>query len=301
MALFFLQESKEKNKCKLKIKNILNKIEEKIDKNKIFLTLPINIVGAHDCALKRAKEIKPKKIKKIINKLDKYNIKTVVLSERLYNIEVLKNNLYARNIDILDGKYLFKLLAEEIIKYLCKKIRKNIEQIEMSIFTNDLSYINKEIIIDLAEKVKTLNIITNHINEFKEMEDYLYNEKGIIIKVSNNHKTALQKTNIILNMDFPEEIVNEYSMPNKCIIININSEIKIKTKKFNGININNYNIIVPKEYEIEGYNNKIVYESYLFNKDYKTARKQILEDKIQVRNLIGEKGKINNREFSFFP
>lgn len=290
MALFFLQESKEKNKYKLKIKNMLNKIEEKHKENKVFLNLPVNVDN----------KIKDKKFIKLIKQLENYDIKTIVLSERLYNIEVLKNNLYASNIDVLDGKYLFKLLTEEIINYLCKKIRKNIEQIEISVFTNDLSYINKEIIIDLSERVKTLNIITNHIKEFKEMEDYLYNEKGIIIKVSNNHKTALQKTDIILNMDFPEEVVNEYSIPNKCIIININSEIKIKTKKFNGININNYNIIIPKEYEIEGYNNKLIYESYLFNKDYKIARKQILKDKIQIQNLIGEKGEINNREFSFF-
>ena len=289
MALFFLQESKEKNKYKLKIKNMLNKIEEKHKENKVFLNLPVNVDN----------KIKDKKFIKLVEQLENYNIKTIVLSERLYNIEVLKNNLYASNIDVLDGKYLFKLLTEEIINYLCKKIRKNIEQIEISVFTNDLSYINKEIIIDLSERVKTLNIITNHIKEFKEMEDYLYNEKGIIIKVSNNHKTALQKTDIILNMDFPEEVVNEYSIPNKCIIININSEIKIKTKKFNGININNYNIIIPKEYEIEGYNNKLIYESYLFNKDYKIARKQILKDKIQIQNLIGEKGEINNREFSF--
>lgn len=291
MALFFLQESKEKDKYKLKLKSILNKIEEKNAGNKFFLTLPVSVDN----------KIKDKKFIKLVEQLGKYKMKTVVLSEGLYNIEVIKNNLYSRNIDILDGKFLFKLLTEEIIHYLCKKIRKNIEQIEISIFTNDLSHINKEVIIDLAKEVKTLNIITNHIKEFKELEDYLYNERGIIVKVSNNYKTALQKTDIILNIDFPEETVNKYYIPNKCIIININGEIKIKTKKFNGININNYNIIIPERYKIEGYNNKLVYESYLFNKDYKTARKQILEDKIQIQNLIGEKGKINNREFSFFP
>ena len=288
MALFFIEESKEKNKYKLKIKSILNKIEEKNEEDKMFLCLPIN------------NKIKDKKIKKLVEQLEKYKIKTAVLSEELYNIEVLKNNLYAKNINILDGKYLFKLLTEEIINYLCTKIKRNTEKIELSVLTNDASSINKQIIIDSAKKVKTLNIITNHMNEFRELEDYLYNEKGIIVKVSNNCKTALQKTDIILNIDFPEETVNKYFLPNKSIIVNINGEVKIKTKKFNGININNYNIIIPERYKINGYNNKFAYESYLFNKDYKIAKKQILEDKIQIQNLIGEKGKINNREFSFF-
>ena len=54
MALFFIEESKEKNKYKLKIKSILNKIEEKNEEDKMFLCLPIN------------NKIKDKKIKKLV-------------------------------------------------------------------------------------------------------------------------------------------------------------------------------------------------------------------------------------------
>ncbi|MBO5412865.1 MAG: hypothetical protein J6A29_00910 [Clostridia bacterium] len=290
MALFFIEESKEKNKYKFKINNILNKIEEKTDGNRVFLSLPI-----------KEDKIKEKKIKKIVKQMKKYKIKTTILSESLYNIEFLKNELYSMNISILDGKYLFKLLIEEVIKYICKKSNTNIEKMEISILTNDVTNINNEIIISLAEKVKTLNIITNHIEEFRNIEDYLYNEKGIIIKISNNYKTALQKTNVIVNMDFPEETINKYAIPSKCIIVNINGGIKIKTKKFNGININGYNIIIPPKYKIEGYNDKFIYESNLLGKEYKISRKQILEDKIKIKNLIGEKGIINNKEFLFFP
>lgn len=290
MALFFIEESKEKNKYKLKINNLLNKIEEKTDGNRVFLSLPI-----------KEDKIKEKKVKKIVKQMQKYKIKTAVLSENLYNIEILKNELYSMNINILDGKYLFKLLTEEIIEYICKKTNTNEEKMEISFLINDENNINNEIIISLAEKVKTLNIITNHINEFKETEDYLYNEKGIIIKISNNYKTALQKTNIIINMDFPEETINRYFIPSKSIIVNINGGIKIKTKKFNGININGYNIMIPPKYKIEGYNDKFIYESNVLGKEYEIARKQIIEDKIKIKNLIGEKGVINNKEFLFFP
>ena len=290
MALFFIEESREnKFKFKLKINNILNKIEEKIDGNRVFISLPI-----------KKNKMKEKKVKKLVKQMQKYKIKTAILSENLYNIETLKNEIYSVNINILDGKYLFKLLIGEIIKYICKKTNTSVEKMEISFLTNDVNNINKEIIISLAEKVKTLNIITNHIEEFRNIEDYLYNEKGIIIKISNNYKTALQKTNIIINMDFPEDTINKYSIPIKCIIVNINGGIKIKTKKFNGININSYNIIIPPKYKIEGYNDKFVYESNLLGKEYKIARKQILEDKIKIKNLIGEKGIISNREFLFF-
>lgn len=287
MALFFLQESKQKNKCKIIVNNFLNKIEERKEGHIVFLELPI----------KTCDKIKDKKIKRIVKKLEMYNIKTVLLSERLYRIEELKSGLQAKNIKILEGKYLFKLLIKDSISYICKRNKTNIEKMKISILTNEPSDINKKIIIDLAERVKTINIVTNYIEEFKEVEEYLYNEKGIIVKISNNYKTAMQKTDIIINIDFTEETIDKYLIPNKCIIINIKDNIKIKSKKFSGININNYNIIVPKKYQIKEYKDSQVYESYIINKEYKEAMKQIIEDKIQIQNLVGEKGIISNKEF----
>lgn len=287
MALFFLQESKQKNKCKIIVNNFLNKIEERKEGHIVFLELPI----------KTCDKIKDKKIKRIVKKIEMYNIKTMLLSERLYRIEGLKIGLQAKNIKILEGKYLFKLLIKDSISYICKKNKTNIEKMKISILTNEPSDINKKIIIDLAERVKTINIVTNYIEEFKEVEEYLFNEKGIIVKISNNYKTAMQKTDIIINIDFTEETINKYLIPNKCIIINIKDNIKIKSKKFSGININNYNIIVPKKYQIKEYKDSQVYESYIINKEYKEAMKQIIEDKIQIQNLVGEKGIISNKEF----
>lgn len=285
MAIFFLQEIKELNKYKLKKNNILNKIEEEIHEDKVLLNLPIQ------------ENAKLKKIIKLVNKLEKYNIKTAVLSNKLNKIENLKNVLYSRNINILNGTHLFKLLIEDVVNYICEECNRKIEKTEISILTNEASNLNKEIIIRFAEKVKTLNIITNHIEQFKNLEDYLYNEKGIIIKLSNNYKTALQNTNIIINMDFPEEIINKYLLPNKCIIVNMRAQIKIKSKRFNGININDYNIIMPEKYKIDRFSSKLIYESFVLDKDYKQARKQILEDKIEIEELIGEKGVINQKEY----
>lgn len=287
MAFFYLQESKEQNKLKLKINSILNKIEENIDENKILITLPI----------KKDSKLKRKKIKKFVEKICKYNVKSITLSSNLYDKEILKNELYAMNINILNGQYLFKFLTEEIINYICKKSKQNPENLEIAILTNDVSNTNKQIIMELSERVKIINIVTNHINEFRALEDVLYNDKGIMIKLSNNYKKALIKADIIINIDFPEEIFNKYLIPNKCIIINMNNGIKIKSKKFNGVNISDYNINMPKKYQIEGFRDEFVYENYVFNKEYTLARKQIVEDKIKIKNLIGENGVIDSKEF----
>ena len=138
----------------------------------------------------------------------------------------------------------------------------------------------------------------NKKEEFSSIESYLYNEKGIIVRISNNYKTSLNKTNIIINMDFSENMISKYYIPSKCIIININGGVKIRSKKFSGININGYNIIIPEKYKVIGYNDKYVYESNIIDKEYKLAKKQLLDDNIKIKNLLGEKGIINNIEFN---
>lgn len=284
MTCFYIEESKEKNKYKLKLHSIFNAI--KIKEDKIILPISEN------------QNLSNKKAKKFAEKIKKENIKIVALSENLEKKQNLKNELYANNINIIDGKYLFKLLIEEVIRYICKNRKTKEEETSVAILINDVSSINKQIILNLAEKVKTINVVTNHINEFKTIEDYLYNEKGIIIKVSNNKQKDLLKSDININMDFSEETINKYNICSNGIIVNMNNEIKIKTKKFNGINVNNYNIIIPSKYKRQGFNNKIVYESKILNLDYNKACKEIKKDKIKMKNLIGEKGIIDEREFA---
>ena len=59
--------------------------------------------------------------------------------------------------------------------------------------------IDKHNIVFIAEHVKRLNIVTNNLNKFKKIEDYLYNELGITINISNNKKQSLLKSNLIFN------------------------------------------------------------------------------------------------------
>jgi len=86
------------------------------------------------------------------------------------------------------------------------------------------------LIIDIAKHVKTLNVITNHIDKCKEIENYLCNEFGILINISNNKKISLSNSQIILNFDFSEEVLNQYVISDKTVIINFEEKILIKVK-----------------------------------------------------------------------
>jgi len=248
MSVWYVEESKEQNKFIKKVKQILNIIEIKNKDGKVFCSLPIN------------EKTKDKKViavaKKLNNELYKNSIEQVVLSNEFENLEVLKNELYFENVNILDGRILFQYLTLDIIEYIYSSQDKIVEEGQISILVNDNTELNLENIIDIAKRLKRLNIVTNNIQKFKKIEEYLYNEFGIMIRVSNNQKKDLLNSDIVINIDFPKEILKKYQLPNKCVLLNINEEYEIKSKKFNGININYYSINIPKDYKVENFRNE---------------------------------------------
>lgn len=70
-------------------------------------------------------------VRKLSNKiskvLEKQGSNNIVLSEYLYNNQLLKNYLYSENINILDGRFLFKCLIYNVIKYIFKIKNKEME------------------------------------------------------------------------------------------------------------------------------------------------------------------------------
>lgn len=149
----------------------------------------------------------------------------------------------------------------------------------------------------VAQNIKRVNIVTNHISKFKKMEEYLYNESGIILNISNNKYKSLLNSELIINMDFPQELINKYEIYDKAVIVNILNRVEIKTKRFNGINVTYYSIYMPKKYKINGFDNQIVYESEIYKYGYKQARNCIIKDKIKIKKLVGINGKITEGEF----
>lgn len=275
----------------IKIKKIFNIVEFSEDNGKTTITLP----------LFKSNRIRNKKIIKIAKRINKKlydnNIENVVLSNYLEKNEILKQKLYCQNINILDGRYLFYLLIPEIIEYILKRQKVKLQNGEVTLLINDFTQSNAKIITYIAQNVKRVNIVTNHSNKFKKIEDYLYNELGVILNITNNKSKSLSNANLIINIDFPEEIINKYEINSNAIIVNIFNEIKIRAKKFNGININYYKACIPKEYQIDGFQNNLVYESSIYKCSYENARKDIIANKIRIKKLVGINGDISENEF----
>ena len=230
----------------------------------------------------------PINIKRLINYLYSNCISTAVLSEKLFEIEMIRNYFYANSITILDGKILFKHMANNLVSLIFEYLNKKMSNSECTICLNNMSNYSAKQIIELATKLKRLNIISNNQKQFEKIEEYLYNELGIMIKVSNNKNQDLLKSQVILNVDFSEELLNEYRLPNKCAIINVIYDVEIKKKQFSGININSFNVEIPDDKKIANFKNEHILEAMLC--------KNAILPKAEVVDLIGKNGVIDKKE-----
>lgn len=253
----------------------------KMQENTIFLPIDKN-------TNQKQIEKMAKKTNKIIQKYS--TSKKVVLSKEMYKEQKYINYLNTYGLLIQDGKWLFEILLPEITEYIIKK--KKIENAKISIMINDLTDVEIENIKILSKKYKTINIVTNHIEKFKKIEKQLQENEGIIITITNNKKKSLIKSQIILNIDFPEEILNKYNIQDEATIINVRGNVKINKKRFNGLNINNYEIdFRDDKKDIKTLNNKFylkdLYEAGIYKKQrLSDIKKKILEDKVIISNIF---------------
>lgn len=229
---------------------------------------------------------------KTIKIVSKYsNSKKIVLSKDLQEQNLYINYLNSYGLDIADGRWLYEILATDIIKYIIEKKNMKKEETIISMLINDLTDIELENIKILAENYKNLNIVTNHIEKFKKLEEQLM-EKGIIITISNNKKKSLIKSKIILNVDFPNELINKYMIKEDAIIINVQGKVKINKKRFDGIIVNNYEIDFRNDIKSEEnllgdeFYLRDVYESRFYKKQtFNDIRMALKRDGVNVKRV----------------
>lgn len=233
--------------------------------------------------------------KKLVRVLNRTNSKKLILSKKIKEQEMIVNYLYTHGYDISDDTWLFEILSERVLDYIVDKKELNKQEIQLSILVNDVGEFEIEIIKKLINEYKKINIVTNHIEKFKNIEKKVLSDDGISIAVTNNKRKSLSKSDLILNIDFPTELINKYTIFENAIIVNIKSKTKINKKRFNGLNINDYEIdfrskdewIIKKDAK---FSNKDIYEAQVYQKQpYINIINKINRDNVKISRLIANK------------
>ena len=222
--------------------------------------------------------------------LDKTNSKKLVLSKQVKQQEIYVNYLHTYKYEIVDGRWLFQMLLSDVLEYVIEKLKMKREEIKIGILINDISDLAIYVIKKLVTKYKYVKIVTNHIDRFKNVEQKISEEQGIFINVGNNKRKILSKTNIIFNLDFPTELINRYTIHNTATIINFKGNVKIKNKRFDGLNINDYEIDWKTNPHLEKFEAKDVYEAMQYkNQPIEETLKKIKRDNVTIQYLKGVK------------
>ena len=288
------------------IKNIFNIITIKKIYNGYIFVIPYQIRNNRYYLRKNKKIIKKLKIN-----IKKLKIDTIVLSEKIKTKENFMNILLDKNfvnskIKILNGKGLFPYLLLETLMYILKIQNKKSQLEDVYILINNNNELYLKYIYMFSKKFRMVNIVTNNINKYKQLEEKFLNEYETIITVTNNKKKSLKRAKIIVNIDFENETLKKYNINRKAIIINVEKDIIIESNTFDGININNLDINISQELKafFEEYNllNKtsltILYESILNKKDsLENIKERIKKDGVNIIRLIGNNGLIDEREY----
>lgn len=250
----------------------------------------------------RDEVIEEKKAEKLVQKtkkiLDKAISKKIILSQKIQEQEEYKNRLYRYNFDIIEGKWLFEVLACQALDYILEKKKMKKQDTAIAILVNDLSENMLANIRKIAKEYKRVNIVTNHIEKFKKIEKQILEQDGIMITVGNNKKKGIAKTKLILNIDFPSELINQYNIYENAVILNIRGNVRITKKRFNGTSINDYEIKFKEteqfDYDkINKYKNYELYEAQINKKQpFQEIIKQLGKDKVKITQLVGINSKI---------
>lgn len=241
---------------------------EEVENLKFFNKLFKNIEVKEDKVLLNCKceNVKFNKKIKIVNNirkvLNKNNVKKVIISKSLKQDTDFINLLYSNGFDIVDGKVLFRLLIHDILKNICEKNDMKSEEKRISVTINEVNSFMLDLVERLSKEFKVLDVVSNNINYFRILKDKLWEDNGIIITLTNNKKKALSKSDIILNVDFSEELINKYVINDNSIWVNLEENVKIKKKRFNGKIINDYNIKLKNSSNIANFLEKKEYEKY---------------------------------------
>lgn len=273
----------------------------KTDQEKIICMLP-----------DKSQKLSDRKINRMVKKVYKKFKKGTFLFAFSSNIKEQQQFKQAleryqvTNIIWAEGKWLLSHLILMMLEYISKLQQIEVKEQKVEILMKEVSDLSYYEIKELAEKVKRLKIITPDITKFRRIERELYEEDGIAIELSNNKKKSLSKSTLIINVDFPKELIDQYKINRKAILIHIQEKVKMESLQFSGINVYDCNInFAPKiqdEFKQQPVYNQfypnILYETYLYRKDNpENIIKQIQADQVFIEYLIGNKGKINELEF----
>lgn len=236
--------------------------------------------------------------KKVIGILNKNRVKDVVLNKNLLNNRIFCENMVNAKKQIITGERMYKAIILRVLKDLSFQMKLDLYKLKVVLLINEYGVENVDLIRIVSKEVKSLTIVTNDKSKFKTLEKELFENDGIILKVTEKSEANLKDSNIVINIDFQSYDMNRIKINNNSLIIcGFAKEYEIK-KNFDGIIIRKIDVIDP-----ENANSNLDDLSLCEAKIYSYLRKLKQNDRaferegFKVNGYYGENGRLTLQDF----
>ena len=252
-------------------------------------------------------EVNDKIIKKLKNLAAIRCWKNLCVSDNLRRNEQFMDFAKGSSLKIMNGKWLFKNVLDDIIEYMVDIKGDVLGNQEISILCHQLDEVMAEKIKEICQKVKVCNLLTDHVKCYQRLEEEVYQETGMILNITNNYKKAIAKSKIVINFDFSRRDLRKCVFAKGTDMIQVNRAVKFDMKEFGGKNIVFYGIDMPEKYieyqeKMSGFNSSILYESLIYKRtSYRNIKKELEEDEAKILYLVDLEGKVIKNQNLILP
>lgn len=284
--------------------------------------------------MNKVQKRKDKICMKIVQKIQKLKINTVVFSNSLSQgekslRELILNKLEenTKEVEELNGRKIIEYMQFDIFKYILKLQEKKIEQEDIHFLIKKDNKLDLSFLEEFIKNCKTVNIVTNDIERYKKIQENLYEKESILMSVSNNKAKALKRAKYVFNINMNEKEIEKFKINRNAIILNVRENFRYAENGFCGININEIKINIPDEYietfekisneetdkfdetklyegilmqklEIEKDKSLVNVENNIKNMHFNVVRNILKKDGIKILKLIGKNGEIDVDDFA---
>lgn len=236
--------------------------------------------------------------KRTLKKIKKYNVQNVVLNNELNKNTEFKSLLTENKKYIVTGNRIGKILLPKIIDDISKYSKCPKEKLKIILLMNEYSIENIDLIECISKDVKQLSVVSKNYTKYEKTANKLYLNYGYMVKLYNNDIREFKRDNIIINMDFTEKEIKNMILPRNGILISLNERINSLRKNFNGIIINDLDILgegIPNN----NFRKLAVCEAKLYKplRKIKDNERMFLNEKYVINGYIGRSGKITQEDF----
>lgn len=228
----------------------------------------------------------------------KYNVQNIVLNNELNQNHEFCMVLQDNKKYVVTGSRIGKVLLPKILEDISVYTKCVMGKLKVVLLMNEYSIENLDLIECISKEVKQLSVVSKNHTKFEKTSTRLFNQYGYTVKLYDTNVKEFKRDNIVINMDFKEEELKSMFLPKYGIVISLNEKINNLRKNFEGIIINDVDILgdgIPRE----NFRKLSVCEAKLYRplRKIKDNERMFFNEKYKINGYIGKNGKITGEEF----